>query len=129
MLLLRFLTLLFSTCAGANCNQPAPPPQDPAAAQGEPVVREVTGRVVEHAVTLNGDLTGVVLEDRTRVHFPPAAGATLTPLLRGGRTVRVIGVQHPGPQGLVLEASSITSVDDGVTVNVPEAVPPAATHR
>lgn len=129
MLLLRFLTLLVSTCAGASCNQPAPPPQDPAAAQGGPVVREVTGRVVEHAVTLNGDLTGVVLEDRTRVHFPPAAGSTLTPILRGGRNVRVTGVQQPGPRGSFLEANTITSVDDGVTVNVAEAASARATSR
>jgi hypothetical protein len=89
------------------------------------VNREVTGRVAGYTTAPLGEMNGVILDNGTRVHFPPQIGATVLPLVQRGELVRVIGTMEDRAEGKVLEASSLTSVDKGQTVNVASVPPPA----
>lgn len=85
------------------------------------------GRIDGYTTTLNGDMDGLLLSNGARVHFPPHAGATLLPLVQRGTNVRVTGWQTSGPNGLVLEASKVSSSTTGRTVDVASIPAPRPT--
>lgn len=80
--------------------------------------REVIGRIVSYTTTAKGHMDGFVLDTGNRVHFPDNAGAALLPLVQKSEEVRVVGKLSDGPDGKVIEASSITNVAKRKTVNV-----------
>ena len=103
----------------------------PSSAQQTESTHEISGRVADYTTAARGEMDGVVLEDGTRVHFPPHAGSAVLPLVQRRQIVRVVGVDSYGPDGKRIEALSITGRDgrrvDVVALTPPE--PPASSQR
>ena len=123
---LRLALLLIGACGGAP---ERPEPRLPSPSAPAPTSRTVEGRVRAYTTAPGGELDGVVLDDGTRVHFPPHAGGRLLPVLQRGQTIRVVGWDQRGPEGERLEARTITSIDSGETVEVVSVARPERASR
>lgn len=120
MIALLCLSLsLAGGCAASVSTRPTAPTQ---------TTRQVTGRVAGYTTAGRGEMDGVILEDGTRVHFPPRLGAMVLPLLDRGQPVRIVGTVENRAAGKILEATAITSVNSGKTVYV-AAVPPPTPEK
>lgn len=97
----------------------------PSSARQIEATREISGRVADYTTASRGEMDGVVLEDGTRVHFPPHAGSALLPIVQRGQIIRVVGVDTYGPEGKHIEALTITG-RDGRAVDVVALAPPEA---
>lgn len=119
-----------------------PPPSEavppPTAGRGKAGTTTLTGaeltqkegKVTGYTTAPTGDMDGVLLDSGSRVHFPARAGTALLPLLQQGKTIRVIGWEVSGPEGVILEATKITGTPNGKTVDIDEVAaprPPAVT--
>lgn len=111
---------LATGCAAQWSSSTRPPTAETAAAN----TREVTGKVASYTTAQRGEMDGLVLDTGNRIHFPPHVGATLLPLIQKGDELRVIGTLADRPEGKVIEATSITNVARGRTVNVASVSPP-----
>lgn len=82
------------------------------------------GRVQGYTTSPTGDMDGVLLDNGVRVHFAPAAGKALLPLVQQGKTIRVVGWEITGPEGAMIEATKISETPNGVSVDIAEVAPP-----
>ncbi len=84
------------------------------------------GKVKGYTTAGTGDMDGVLLDTGVRVHFPPQAGKPLLPHVQQGKSIRVVGWEVTGPEGTILEATRITAIPGGQSVDIAEvAAPPA----
>ena len=114
---LRLGLLLVGACVGACVGAASSGTTRPSTSESAATF-EVAGRVTDYTTAPHGEMDGVVLEDGTRIHFSPRAGAALLPLVQRGQTIRVVGWRSYGAGGERIEADTITSVGDGRTVDV-----------
>jgi hypothetical protein len=82
------------------------------------------GRVKGYTTAPDGNMDGVLLDNGVRVHFPPAAGEALLPLVQEGKAIRVVGWEVTGPEGTMLEATKISGAQGGPTVDIAEVAAP-----
>jgi hypothetical protein len=112
----------FVTCLGvagisaATSSPPAPPPETSHAR-----AMQVKGRITRFLINPNGDVDGLLLDDRTQVTFPPHVGAQLTAKRKEGDRVSIDGARI-GTLPLI-RAATIELPDGDKVTDAPPAPP------
>jgi hypothetical protein len=86
------------------------------------------GKVQGYTTAASGDMDGVLLDTGARVHFPAHVGKAVLPLVRQGATVRIIGWEVSGPEGVILEATKIIATPSGQAVDIADVPAPKPTN-
>lgn len=109
---------IFTTCAMARDELPFRT-EDTAAplAVAQPDSITITGIMRSYTFAADGEVSGLLLEDDSRVWFPAHLGRQVAAVVSGGANVQVTGQRRANSAGeLGLAAEVITNLDDGVAL-------------
>ncbi|HEY0981888.1 OB-fold nucleic acid binding domain-containing protein [Schlesneria sp. T3-172] len=82
--------------------------------------KTVTGRVKSYVKNGRGDVDGLLLEDGTKVHFPPHVGDEVQKIVSPDSQVKVYGHDHTTPKGeAVFRAERIESGNSKIEIDEP----------
>ncbi len=85
----------------------------------------VTGTVKDFTTAPKGETDGLILDDRTWVHWPPHLGDRFGDMVQKGDKVRVSGYMETGPKGdTKLEVSTLTNLRTRKAIDNPDRPPP-----
>src|SRR5262245_32318826 len=115
-------------CATFVMAQPPGPGKKGKGPKGPPPGAEFltrTGTVKEFTTGPKGEVDGLILNDRTWVHWPPHLEDRFSDLASKGDRVKVTGYKETGPKGdTKLEVSTITNLRTRKSVDNPDRPPP-----
>lgn len=97
-------------------------PEGPHRPQGESVT--VKGEVARISENIHGDVDGVILNDGTRVAFPPHVGNRLKERLTVGTLLKVDGHKERTPRGMELVHARALTPGEGETIQLPHPPTP-----